>query len=81
MSASFTALAAAATLAVGGSALPLKQVARVPLSGSSVRFDYTSLDPGSHRLYIAHMDASRLLVFDLRTRRVIKTIQRPACTA
>ena len=42
-----------------------------------MRFDYTSLDPGANRLYIAHMDASELLVFDVRTRRVIKTIPAP----
>jgi DNA-binding beta-propeller fold protein YncE len=64
-------------LAVGGSALPLRTVARVALPGPSNRFDYTSLDPTSGRLYIAHMDAGRLLVFDVRTRRVIKTIAAP----
>jgi len=47
------------------------------LSGSSVRFDYTSLDPGANKLYIAHMDAGQLLVFDIRTRRVIRTIAAP----
>ena len=64
----------AATVAPG---LPLRTVARVPLSGPSVRFDYTSLDPTTNRLYIAHMDASQLLVLDLHTRRVIKTIAAP----
>jgi DNA-binding beta-propeller fold protein YncE len=77
MSALFTALAAAATVAIGGSALPLKQVARVPLSGPSVRFDYTSLDPGANKLYIAHMDAGQLLVLDVRSRRVVRTIAAP----
>jgi len=77
VSAPFAALVAAATLAIGSSALPLKQVARVPLSGSSVRFDYTSLDPGANKLYIAHMDAGQLLVFDIRTRHVIRTIAAP----
>jgi DNA-binding beta-propeller fold protein YncE len=57
--------------------LPLKTVARVPLSGPSVRFDYTSLDPGSNRLYIAHMDASELLVFDVRRRKIVKTLAAP----
>jgi DNA-binding beta-propeller fold protein YncE len=57
--------------------LPLKQVARVALPGSSVRFDYTSLDPTTNRLYVAHMDASQLLVFNVNTRRVIKTIPAP----
>lgn len=57
--------------------LPLQVVARIPLPGASVRFDYTSIDPTSHRLYIAHMDADELLVFDLQTRRVIKQIHAP----
>jgi DNA-binding beta-propeller fold protein YncE len=39
-----------------------------------VRFDYTSLDPSTNKLYIAHMDASQLLVLDLQTRRIVKTI-------
>lgn len=57
--------------------LPLKTVARVPLSGPSVRFDYTTLDQGSNRLYIAHMDASELLVFDVRHRKIVKTLPAP----
>jgi DNA-binding beta-propeller fold protein YncE len=36
-----------------------------------------SLDPASHRLYIAHMNAGELLFFDLRQRRVIKTVTAP----
>jgi DNA-binding beta-propeller fold protein YncE len=76
-------LASTSALAVGGSVsagiqpVPLRTVARVPLSGPSVRFDYTSLDSTTNRLYIAHMNASQLLVLDLRTRRVIKTIPAP----
>jgi DNA-binding beta-propeller fold protein YncE len=76
-------LASVSALAVSGSvpaavhSLPLRTVARVPLSGPSVRFDYTSLDPTTNRLYIAHMDASQLLILDVRTRRVIKTIPAP----
>jgi DNA-binding beta-propeller fold protein YncE len=57
--------------------LPLTTVARVALPGSPVRFDYTSLDPVSGRLYIAHMDQDELLVFDTRTRRVRATIHVP----
>jgi DNA-binding beta-propeller fold protein YncE len=83
----FGVLASALALALAASAsvpaatvsrsLPLREVARVPLSGPSVRFDYTSLDPSTNRLYIAHMNASELLILDLRTRRVIKTIPAP----
>jgi DNA-binding beta-propeller fold protein YncE len=64
----------AASVALG---LPLKQVARVSLPGPSVRFDYESVDPGSNRLYIAHMDAGMLLVFDIRTRRLVRSISAP----
>jgi DNA-binding beta-propeller fold protein YncE len=69
--------AAAAALAGASRGLPLTTVARVPLSGPSVRFDYTSLDPGSNRLYIAHMDANELLVFDIRSRKIVKTLSAP----
>jgi DNA-binding beta-propeller fold protein YncE len=54
--------------------LPLREVARVALPGPSNRFDYTSIDPTTNRLYIAHMNASRLITFDLRQRRVIRSI-------
>jgi DNA-binding beta-propeller fold protein YncE len=57
--------------------LPLRLVANVALPGPSNRFDYTSIDPARHVLYIAHMDAGQLLVFDLRTRRVVRSIAAP----
>jgi DNA-binding beta-propeller fold protein YncE len=63
--------------AAAENALPLKEVARAPLSGPSVRFDYASIDPVRNRLYIAHMDADELLVVDLRTRRIVRTIHAP----
>ena len=47
---------------------PLTQVADVPLPGPAVRFDYQSLDPTHHRLYIAHMNADHLVVFDTEKR-------------
>jgi DNA-binding beta-propeller fold protein YncE len=78
------ALVATAALTLGGSALsagerplPLRVVANVSLPGQSNRFDYTSLDPTTDSLYIAHMDASELLVFDLGRRRVTRTIAAP----
>ena len=69
--------AAAVTRSTADSALPLRLVANVPLPGPSNRFDYTSLDPTTGRLYIAHMNAGQLLVFDTKTRRVVKTIAAP----
>ncbi len=79
------ASALASALAVSGSvpaatvarALPLRTVARVSLSGPGVRFDYTSLDPGTNELWISHMNASQLLAFNVRTRKIVKTIPAP----
>jgi DNA-binding beta-propeller fold protein YncE len=42
-----------------------------------VRFDYTSIDPSTNRLWVAHMDADQLLAVDLRTREIVKTIHAP----
>jgi YVTN family beta-propeller protein len=53
---------------------PLKTVADVPLPGPAVRFDYQTLDPSSGRLYIAHMNADHLVVFDTATRTVIANV-------
>jgi hypothetical protein len=64
-----------------GAGLPLRTVARVPLSGPAVRFDYTSLDPGTNRLWISHMDASQLLAVDVRTHKIVETFRSlAACT-
>jgi DNA-binding beta-propeller fold protein YncE len=49
----------------------------VPLSGPPVRFDYTSLDARTDKLWISHMDASQLVAFDVRTRKIVKTITAP----
>lgn len=57
--------------------LPLRTVARVPLSGPGVRFDYTSIDPNTHTLWISHMDADQLLGFDVIHRKIVKTIPAP----
>jgi DNA-binding beta-propeller fold protein YncE len=59
------------------SPLPLQTVARVPLSGPAVRFDYQSFDPSTHRLWISHMNADQLLAFDVRRRGIVKTIPAP----
>src|SRR5258706_4658157 len=54
--------------------LPLTLEADLPLPGDSSRFDYESYDAGRHLLFIAHLGQSELLVFDTRTRQVIKRI-------
>src|SRR5450759_3126276 len=54
--------------------VPLKQVADVPLPGPAVRFDYQSLDASHGRLYIAHMNADQLVVFDTKKREVVANL-------
>jgi len=50
---------------------PLRLVADIPLPGPANRFDYQSIDPAAGRLYISHMDAGQLVVFDLNSSRVV----------
>jgi YVTN family beta-propeller protein len=52
----------------------LRLVADVPLPGPAVRFDYQSLDPTDGRLYIAHMNADQLVVFDTKKREVVANL-------
>lgn len=80
-----TALAATVAAASAASAapvrhasgLPLQEVARIALSGPPVRFDYTSIDPTTNTLWVAHMNASQLLAFDVTTRKITHTIAAP----
>jgi DNA-binding beta-propeller fold protein YncE len=67
----------AATRGSSGGTLPLRRVADVDLPGPANRFDYQSLDPTTNRLWIAHMNAGQLLAFDVRTRRVVRTVDAP----
>ncbi len=50
---------------------PLRVITNVPLPGSASRFDYQSLEPVSGRLFISHMGAGQLVVFDVRAGKVI----------
>src|SRR5215472_1144275 len=52
----------------------LKQVAEIPLPGPAVRFDYQNLDAKNERLYIAHMNADQLVVFDTQKREVLANL-------
>jgi DNA-binding beta-propeller fold protein YncE len=52
----------------------LMKVADVPMPGPAVRFDYQTLDPSSGRLYIAHMNANQLVVFDTSKRQVVANL-------
>jgi len=70
------AYAVAATGATAPAATPpLRLVADIPMPGAAVRFDYQSLDAGSGRLYISHMNADQLVVFDTRARKVVANLE------
>ena len=64
-------------LAAAGPPPPLRLVADVPMPGKAVRFDYQSFDRTSGRLYIAHMNADQLVVFDTRARQVVANLTFP----
>ena len=52
-------------------ALGLRQLAELPLPGDTSRWDYQSLDPTTGRLYLAHLGASSVIVFDTASQRVV----------
>jgi DNA-binding beta-propeller fold protein YncE len=52
----------------------LTRVADIPMPGPAVRFDYQTFDPSSGRLYIAHMNADQLVVFETSKRQVIANL-------
>jgi len=60
------------TAQLGELALPLRTVAQTKLPGSTSRFDYASLDPVAHRLFIAHLGDSELLTLDTTTNQVVR---------
>jgi DNA-binding beta-propeller fold protein YncE len=53
----------------------LRRVVDVPLPGPAVRFDYQTADTATNRLYLSHMNAGELIVFDVKARRVIGTVR------
>ena len=52
----------------------LQTVIDIPLPGPAVRFDYQSLDAKDGRLYMAHMNADQLVVFDTQKKQVIANL-------
>lgn len=69
------ALVPSAPAATPGTRAPiLERVADIPLPGPAVRYDYQSIDTTTNRLYISHMNAGQLVVFDLATRTVEDTV-------
>ncbi len=60
--------------AVTKSEAPLRLVSDIPLPGSASRFDYQSLEAATGRLFISHMGAGQLVVFDTRGGQVIANL-------
>jgi hypothetical protein len=52
----------------------LARVVDIPMPGPAVRFDYQSLDAESGRLYISHMNADQMIVFDTKKRLVVANL-------
>jgi DNA-binding beta-propeller fold protein YncE len=52
----------------------LTEVVDIPMPGPAVRFDYQSLDAESGRLYISHMNADQMIVFDTTKRVVVANL-------
>jgi hypothetical protein len=72
--ATVTATLAGCSTSPDASELPLRQVSETALTGGPVRFDYTALDVGRGRLYIAHMGASELIEVDVHAHAVVRTL-------
>ena len=72
-----TILSLLTALSSGAAAGPLRLrlVRDVPLPGGPTRFDYQWVDSTSGRLYIAHLGADSVDVFDLRTGKVVGVIE------
>ena len=53
----------------------LKKIASIELPGpAGKRFDYLTIDPATHRLFVAHLGAGNVYVVDVKTNKVLNTI-------
>ncbi len=54
--------------------LPLKKLGDFELPGATNRFDYQSYDPRTHLLFIAHLGAGTVVVFNTESQKVVAEI-------
>ncbi|MBI2801033.1 MAG: YncE family protein [Gammaproteobacteria bacterium] len=52
----------------------LRWVTDIPLTGATTRFDYESVDPQKHLLFVAHLGDSMITVVDTKSQNVISDI-------
>lgn len=75
LTAGIAALAVVALSPARSSELPLRQIGvDIPLPGKANRFDYASVDPQRHLLFLAHLGSGMVTAFDLRTNRVVANV-------
>ena len=55
--------------------LKIQLVGDVPLPGSTSRFDYQTIDEVQRKLFISHMGANSMIVYDLDSNKVVGTLQ------
>jgi YVTN family beta-propeller protein len=65
---------ASAVALAGATRGPLRVVRDIALPGPANRFDYQSIDAAKGRLYMSHMNAGRVVVFDLDSSRVVAEV-------
>lgn len=53
---------------------PLRKIDAVALPDSPTRFDYQSIDPTTGRLYLSHMNAGKLVIFDTKSKKVLANL-------
>jgi YVTN family beta-propeller protein len=54
--------------------LQLQTIADIALPGGATRFDYQSLDPLTHRLFVAHLGAGMVTVVDVQTNHIVANL-------
>ena len=67
-------LVVAVALSANANKLPLEKVGDIPLTGSTSRFDYASIDPRTHELFVAHLGDSTITAVDMESRKVVADI-------
>lgn len=56
------------------SSLSLQTIADIPLPGGATRFDYQSLDPLTHHMFVAHLGAGMVTVVDVQSNQVVANL-------
>lgn len=69
-----TAVMLAVALSANANKLLLEKVGDIPLTGNTSRFDYASIDPRIHELFVAHLGDSTVTVVDMESRKVVADI-------